>query len=82
MKVAELKKALKSRGLSVTGVKQELIDRLQLSVGTEDTDPNNDTDLLDDANELLGVDDDDVVTLEAPKVTKVALKPITAPPST
>ena len=57
MTVPELKKALKAKGLSATGKKEDLIERLQLAMGSDDNDPNNDTDLLDDANELLGEDD-------------------------
>merc|ERR1719219_2109952 len=72
MTVTELKKALKAKGLSTTGVKQDLIERLQLAMGTDDNDPNNDTDLLDDANELLG-DDDDEVVVPAP-AKKVVIK--------
>jgi len=72
MTVPELKKALKAKGLSSTGVKGDLIERLQLAMGTED-DPNNDTDLLDDANELLGEDDDEVV-VPAPTIKKVVIK--------
>ncbi len=59
MKVAELKAALKARGLTTTGNKQELIERLQLASMSNEGDAN-DTDLLEDANELLGGDDDEV----------------------
>ena len=61
MTVTDLKKALKVRGLTTTGVKQDLIERLQLAMATDEADPNNDSDLLDDANELLGDDDDEIV---------------------
>lgn len=71
MTVAQLRKALKDRGLTSTGVKQDLIDRLQLSLATE-VDPNNDTDLLEDANELLG-DDDDETPVKAATPKKVAI---------
>merc|ERR1712223_753992 len=59
MTVTDLKKALKVRGLTTTGVKQDLIERLHLALATDEADPNNDTDLLEDANELLGEDDDE-----------------------
>ena len=36
MKVADMKKELKSRGLSTTGKKSELIDRLQLALAKHD----------------------------------------------
>merc|ERR1711983_694430 len=62
MTVSDLKKALKAKGLSSTGVKQDLIERLQLAMATDEADPNNDTDLLEDANELLGDDDDEAPT--------------------
>ena len=55
MKVAELKKELKSRGLSTTGNKNELIERLQLAVMPENTEEE-DSDLLADASEILGED--------------------------
>lgn len=77
MTVAELRKALKAKGLTSTGVKQDLIDRLQLAVATEETDPNNDNDLLDDADELLGDDDDHVV--DSPKKAEAEVK--AAPPA-
>ena len=73
MTVPELKKALKAKGLAVSGNKQDLIERLQLAMGTEDNDPNNDTDLLDDANELLG-DDDDEIVVPAPTTPAAAKK--------
>ena len=73
MTVPLLKKALKAKGLTTTGVKQDLIDRLQLAVSTEEADPNNDTDLLDDANDLLGDDDDDA-PLAKPAAKKVSIK--------
>merc|ERR1712109_417995 len=72
--VPELKKALKAKGLAVSGNKQDLIERLQLAMGTEDNDPNNDTDLLDDANELLGDDDDEVVVPAPTPAKKVVIK--------
>ena len=82
MTVAALKKALKSKGLSTTGVKQDLIDRLQLAMATDEADPNNDADLLDDADELLGDDDDETPLTtsteaekpETPAVKKVSIK--------
>ena len=74
MTVPMLKKALKAKGLTTTGVKQDLIDRLQLAVSTEEADPNNDTDLLDDANDLLGDDDDDDAPLAKPAAKKVSIK--------
>jgi len=84
MTVAELRKALKAKGLTTTGVKQDLIDRLQLAMATDETDPNNDTDLLEDANELLGDDDDDdaplaVVTPKPAKKVAIKRDPISAP---
>ena len=76
MTVTDLKKALKARGLTTTGVKQDLIERLQLAMATDEADPNNDTDLLDDANELLGDDDDEIVVPAptTPAAKKVAIK--------
>lgn len=73
MTVTDLKKALKVRGLTTTGVKQDLIERLQLAMATDEADPNNDTDLLDDANELLG-DDDDEIVVPAPTTPAAAKK--------
>ena len=73
MTVPLLKKALKAKGLTMTGVKQDLINRLQLAMSTEEADPNNDTDLLDDANDLLGDDDDDA-PLAKPAAKKVSIK--------
>ena len=62
MSVVELKKALKAKGLTTTGKKQDLIDRLQLSMATEETEEENiDNDLLEDADVLLGDDNDEVV---------------------
>jgi len=74
MTVTDLKKALKAKGLSSTGNKQDLIERLQLAMGEGDNDPNNDTDLLDDANELLGEDDDEVVVPAPTPAKKVVIK--------
>lgn len=81
MSVVELKKALKAKGLTTTGKKQDLIDRLQLSMATEETEEENiDNDLLEDADVLLGDDNDEVVVEpEAAKVEptepkKVAIK--------
>ena len=59
MTVPALKKALKAKGLTVSGKKEDLIERLHLALATDEADPNNDTDLLEDANELLGEDDDE-----------------------
>jgi len=81
MTVPELKKALKAKGLSATGKKEDLIERLQLAMGSDDNDPNNDTDLLDDANELLGEDDDDEIVVPAPK-KPVVIKRDNPPPAT
>merc|ERR1712223_862406 len=73
MTVTDLKKALKVRGLTTTGVKQDLIERLQLAMATDEADPNNDTDLLDDANELL-CDGDDEIVVPAPTTPAAAKK--------
>jgi len=81
MTVPELKKALKAKGLSATGKKEDLIERLQLAMGSDDNDPNNDTDLLEDANELLGEDDDDEIVVPAPS-KKVVIKRDNPPPAT
>ena len=75
MTVAALKKALKSKGLTTTGVKQDLVDRLQLAMATDEADPNNDTDLLDDANELLGDDDDETLLTTSTEAEKPATPP-------
>ena len=64
MKVADLKKELKSRGLSVTGNKTELIERLQMAAGSSGTVGDasvleeDDTALLEEADDILGEDDD------------------------
>merc|ERR1719461_2302696 len=42
MKIAELKKELKSKGLPISGNKQELIERLEAAAGTELLDENDD----------------------------------------
>jgi len=72
MTVPELKKALKAKGLSVGGVKQDLIERLQLAMASDENDPNNDTDLLEDANDLLGDDDDEIVLEDQDSNPKIA----------
>ena len=65
MKVADLKKELKARGLSVTGNKTELIERLQMAgsassgtVGDASVLEEDDTALLEEADDILGEDDD------------------------
>jgi len=76
MTVVELKEALKAKGLTTSGKKQDLIDRLQLAMEPQDDD------LLEDANVLLGEDDDEiplaatikkpaVKTVEKPKATRI-----------
>merc|ERR1711997_940243 len=68
MKVADLKRELKLRGLAVTGKKEELVERLQLAVmPVDDTSINvgpgdEDDDLLAQANALL--EDDPVANAE------------------
>jgi len=68
MKVADLKRELKLRGLAVTGKKEELIERLQLAImPADDTSMNvgpgdEDDDLLAQANALL--EDDPVASTE------------------
>jgi len=68
MKVADLKRELKLRGIAVTGKKEELIERLQLAVMRgEDTSMNEgagdeDDDLLAQANALL--EDDPISSAE------------------
>jgi len=68
MKVADLKRELKLRGLAVTGKKEELVERLQLAVmPVDDTSINvgpgdEDDDLLAQANALL--EDDPVSSTE------------------
>ena len=89
MSVVELKKALKAKGLTTTGKKQDLIDRLQLSMATEEeADSSNiDNDLLEDADVLLGDDNDEVEETPAPvkeapkepEPKKVAIKRDNAP---
>jgi len=61
MKIADLKKELKAKGLPVSGNKQDLIERLQTS-----------GDLLDDNDDLL--DQDDSMTDEAIKKAEEELK--------
>jgi SAP domain-containing ribonucleoprotein len=75
MTVPDLKKALKAKGLSVGGVKQDLIERLQLAMASDENDPNNDTDLLEDANDLLGDDDDEIVLEDQDSNPKIAAAP-------
>ena len=65
MTVPELKKALKAKGLSVGGVKQDLIERLQLAMASDENDPNN-------ANDLLGDDDDEIVLEDQDSNPKIA----------
>lgn len=88
MKVADLKKELKSRGLAVTGNKTELVERLQLAVmpseGTED----DDSALLEEADNILGEEDegatpkaDAVPAAAAPEKKKVAIKRDSALPA-
>lgn len=74
MKVAELKKELKARGLNTTGTKQELVERLSATAEaqTQDSfeDGVNDSEMLDE-DDVLGeveggeFDDDDDITAEA-----------------
>jgi len=64
MKIADLKKELKAKGLPVSGNKQELIDRL-----TSTSDSVEDTSLLDD-----DLDQDDEVSEEAIKAAEEELK--------
>jgi len=72
MTIPELKKALKAKGLAVGGVKQDLVERLQLAMASDENDPNNDTDLLEDANDLLGDDDDEIVLEDQDSNPKIA----------
>jgi len=67
MKIADLKKELKAKGLPVSGNKQDLIERLQTS-----------GDLLDDNDDLL--DQDDSMTDEAIKKAEEELKVPSKPP--
>merc|ERR1739848_391674 len=69
MTVAELKEALKSKGLTTTGKKSDLVERLQLAMEPQDDD------LLEDANVLLGEDDDDIPLAIKKPVTKTVEKP-------
>merc|ERR1711936_796657 len=69
MTVVELKEALKAKGLTTSGKKQDLIDRLQLAMEPQDDD------LLEDANVLLGEDDDDIPLAIKKPVTKTVEKP-------
>lgn len=57
MKVIELRKELKSRGLALTGDKSELIARLQSAVSLEHTDINLDSDEIDSDGVLEDEDD-------------------------
>merc|ERR1712020_817801 len=78
--VVQLKQALKTKGLKATGAKQDLIDRLQLAMETQD-----DSDLIEDANVLLGEDDDDDEDETAaviPKKKDTETKPSTDKPKT
>jgi hypothetical protein len=75
MKVADLKAALKARGLTISGNKAELTERLQLALM-------NTTDEDKEAEALLAEDDEEV-PLKAPK-KKVAIKrdnPAPMPPA-
>jgi len=67
MKIADLKKELKAKGLPVSGNKQDLVERLQTS-----------GDLLDDNDDLL--DQDDSMTAEAIKKAEEELKVPSKPP--
>lgn len=74
MKVADLKRELKLRGLAVTGKKEELIERLQLAImPVDDTSINvgpgdEDDDLLAQANALL--EDDPVSSAEKKMINR------------
>ena len=79
MKVADLKKELKSRGLSVTGNKTELIERLQMAAGSGAAGDasvleEDDTALLEEADDILGEDDDTPGMLANSKHYKVTQK--------
>ena len=82
MKVADLKKELKSRGLSVTGNKTELIERLQMAAGSSSSGTvgdasvleEDDTALLEEADDILGEDDDTPGMLANSKHYKVTQK--------
>merc|ERR1719348_1742389 len=67
MKIADLKKELKAKGLPISGNKQDLVERLQTS-----------GDLLDDNDDLL--DQDDSMTDEAIKKAEEELKVPSKPP--
>ena len=72
MTVAELKDALKAKGLTTTGKKSDLVERLQLALEPQDDD------LLEDANVLLGEDDDEIplaATIKKPVEKSVVEKP-------
>jgi len=56
MKIAELKKELKAKGLPLAGNKQELVDRLEAAVGSA---------LLDEHDDDLDLDQDDQLSEEA-----------------
>merc|ERR1712001_134389 len=68
--VVQLKQALKTKGLKATGARQDLIDRLQLAMETQD-----DSNLIEDANVLLGEDDDDDVDETAAAIPKKKVTP-------
>ncbi|XP_053373987.1 uncharacterized protein LOC123530886 [Mercenaria mercenaria] len=86
MKVTDLKKALKERGLPLTGTKSELLDRLKADVQTEEEDliiediPFFDDKLLDSTTETTAtIEDsilDDNVDLSEPEPTP---KPVVTP---
>ena len=88
MKVADLKKELKARGLAVTGNKTELVERLQLAVmPTEASTEEDDSALLEEADNILGEEDEEekpaaaTPAAAAPEKKKVAINRDSALPA-
>ena len=82
MKVADLKKELKSRGLAVTGNKTELVERLQLAVMPSETTEEDDSALLEEADNILGEEEAAAPAVApAPEKKKVAINRDSALPA-